>query len=145
MCFAEEGKLNGASLEPTSWARRRRDVVLPKKIDALELLISLLEEGKGLRIAQPEGQPARLFTTRQQDYGVLIDGSRHPDVAAVLIAKMQEAMAVLAAQEQQRRAEAAAEADSWLAGDRVRGADDRTGSRSIHTLQGGLPTLGRRR
>ncbi|MER5682212.1 hypothetical protein [Streptomyces sp. NPDC002205] len=145
VCFAENGKLNGASLEPTSWARRKRDVAVPKKIDALELIIDLLEDGKGLRIAQPEGQQGRLITTRQQDHGVLIDGSRYPEVAATLIRRMREVIAVLVTQEQQQSAEAAAEADNWLAGDRVRGADDRTRSESIHTLQGGLPTLGRRR
>ncbi|MET9433620.1 hypothetical protein [Streptomyces sp. NPDC006551] len=143
--ITKDGRLNGASLEPTNWARRKHTVVLPKKIDALELIIGLLATGKGLRVAQPEDRHARLVTTRRQDRGVLIDGSRSPEVAAALTQRMREAIAVLAAEQRRHDAEAAAAAGEWLGGGHVRGADDRTRSGSIHTLRGGLPTLGRRR
>ncbi|MEU8851248.1 hypothetical protein AB0C70_34670 [Streptomyces sp. NPDC048564] len=145
MSITEDGRLNGASLKPTSWARRKHTVVLPKRIDSLELIIDLLEAGRGLRIAQPADQGARLVTTRQQDHGVLVRGSRKPAVAAALTQKMRETIKVLATEQERHDADAAAAAGEWLAGRRVRGADDRTRSESIHTLRGGLPTLGRRR
>ncbi|MFF5694038.1 hypothetical protein ACFY7N_25570 [Streptomyces albidoflavus] len=143
--IAKGGKLNGASLKPTSWARRKRTVVLPKKIDSLELIIGLLEAGKGLRIALPEEKGTRLVVTRRQDHGVRIDGSRAPDVAAALVLRLRKSINVLAEQQRRHDAKVAAADGEWLNERRVRGADDRTPSESIHTLQGGLPTLGRRR
>ncbi|MGW5883790.1 hypothetical protein [Streptomyces koyangensis] len=144
MSITEDGRLAGASLKPTSWARRKHTVVLPKRIDSLELIIALLKAGRGLRIAQPTDREARLVTTRQQDHGVLVRGSRKPEIAAALTQKMHETIKVLATEQKRRDAEAAAEAGEWLAAGYVRGADDRTRSESIHTLRGGLPTLGRR-
>lgn len=143
--ITQDGRLNGASLKPTSWARRRLTVVLPKKTDSLELIIALLEAGKGLRIAQPADQRTRLVITRQQDQGVLVRGSRKPAVAAALAQRIRETINVLVKEQERHDAEAAAAAGEWLTGGRVRGVDDRTRSESIHTLRGGLPTLGRRR
>ncbi|MFZ4266037.1 hypothetical protein [Streptomyces arboris] len=143
--ITQDGQLKGASLRRTKRAWRKHTLVFPKKIDSLELIIGLLEAGKGLRIAQPGDEGARLVVTRRQDQGVRIDGSHVSAVAADLILRLRETIKVLAEEQQQQAVDMAAADGEWLTGERVRGADDRTRSESIHTIRGGLPTLGRRR
>ncbi|MET9959420.1 hypothetical protein ABZ128_10110 [Streptomyces sp. NPDC006326] len=142
-----DGKVVEASLMPHGgWTYTK--VRLTTNLAALEIILSRLRAGEGIRVTIPDPPtpPRRIIVTRSADRGALVAGSQRGSGQQMLIDLVASAVEMHTETKASREAEEAAKAretERELAARKPR--DERTPTVSLRTVSGGLPTLGRRR